>query len=437
MKQMDRKSCTLALMAILSLSLCKLQMVVAQVPPQGNQHYGTFGDRTLGQPLVPAPSTFGGRILTAPDGSFLGLSNDFPASATPGLQNNTGVPAPNGVARPALNAGVSPQSPAAERDAPELSSIMNLAPLLVPKTNGPEGTVRTAPTLGLRAPGTPGRGSAPPVAGPQQPYYRSPELSDRLTQIARTKGLLFGPAIDVYVSNNVALIQGAVGTPSDSTQLATALAHEPGVLRIDNRLVALGSIQAAAQDPSAGQGPPGGGQQGSGGAETQHEAGPNTGKTADAATKFSGGPISIINPATNTATLSYSLGGDPFTIPPGYGQNFHEDRAWAIRFSPAPSGMRSNTGFIRAFTRLPVRTTVGNCTTASCHERSITRHVLPHREDCRGVNRTLAAQEQAAGRQPVGRGRVRQTFLKLKFLKTLTCAAADATMPSCLFLSVW
>ena len=210
--------------------------------------------------------------------------------------------------------------------------------------------------------------AAPPAASPQQPYSRSAELSDRLTQIARTKGLLFGPAIDVYVSNNVALIQGAVGTPSDSTQLATALAHKPGVLRIDNRLVAFGSIQATAQDPqrrprSSGRRAAGDRQHG-----THHEAGPNTGKTADAATKFSGGPISIINPATNTATLTYSLGGDAFTIPPGYRQNFHEDRAWAIRFSPAPTGMRSNTGFIRAFTRLTVRTTVGNCTTASCHE---------------------------------------------------------------------
>ena len=155
-----------------------------------------------------------------------------------------------------------------------------------------------------------------------------------MTQIARTKGLLFGPTIDIYVSNNVALIQGAVGTTSDSTQLATALAHEPGVLRIDNRLVALGSVQATAQDPSEGQGPPGGGQQGTDSTGPHHEAGPNTGKTADAATKFSGGPISIINPATNNTTLTYSLGGDAFTIPPGYRQNFHEDRAWAIRFSP-------------------------------------------------------------------------------------------------------
>ena len=325
---MDRKRCTLALMAVVALSLCKLQMVVAQVAPQGNQNYGTFGNRTLGQPLVPAPGTFGGGIQTAPGGSFLGRSDGSPAPGTPGLQNNTRAPAPNGAAQPALNVVVLPQSPAAERDAPELPSLTNLAPLSVPATNGPEGTVRTAPALGPTA------GSAPPAVSPRQPYSRSAELSDRMTQIARTKDLLFGPAIDVYVSNNVALIQGAVGTTSDSTQLATALAHEPGVLRIDNRLVALGSVQATAQDGSGGQGPPGDGQQGTGGAGTQHEAGPNTGKTADAATKPSGGPISIINPAKNTATLSYSLGGDAFTIPPGYRQNFHEDRAWAIRFSP-------------------------------------------------------------------------------------------------------
>lgn len=331
---MDRKSCTLALMAVLALSLCKLQMVVAQTAPQGNQSTGTFGNRTLGQPLVPAPGTFGGGIQTAPGGSFLGRSDGSPASATPGLQNNTGAPAPNAAAQPTLNAAVSARSPAADRDAPELPSSANLAPLSVSETNAAEGAVRTPPALGLRAPGTPGRGSALPAASPRQSYSRSRELSDRLTQIARTKGLLFGPAIDVYVSNNVALIQGAVGTPSDSIQLATALAHEPGVLRIDSRLVALGSVQATAQDPSGGESASGGGPQGTGSAGTQHEAGPNTGKSANAATEFSGGPISIINPATNTATLSYTLGGDAFTIPPGYRQNFHEDRAWAIRFSP-------------------------------------------------------------------------------------------------------
>ncbi len=206
----------------------------------------------------------------------------------------------------------------------------NSAPLSLPETNGQEGTIRTEPALAL-APGT-----AAPAASPQQPYIRSPELSDRLTQIARSKGLLFGPAIDVYVSNNVVLIQGAVGTPSDSTLLASLLALEPDVVRIDNRLVALGSSQTTARGPGGGQasGQPGGGQKATADTSSPHVTGSNPGKTADAATKFNGGPITIINPATNTATLSYTLGGDAFTIAPGYGQNFHDDRAWTIRFSP-------------------------------------------------------------------------------------------------------
>ena len=90
----DRKRCTLALMAVLALGLCKLQMVVAQVPPQGNQNYGTFGNRTLGQPLVPAPSTFGGGIQTAPGGSFLGRLDGSPASATPGRRTVRACPRP-------------------------------------------------------------------------------------------------------------------------------------------------------------------------------------------------------------------------------------------------------------------------------------------------------------------------------------------------------
>jgi hypothetical protein len=285
-EKMDMKSFTLALMAVLALSLCKPRMVVAQVI-QGSQNYGTFGNRTVGQQPVPTPSTMFG-AQTAPGGKFI----------SPGQSNGS-------AAQPAPNVTVSPRSPAAEHNAAKLPAMPNSAPLSLPETNGPEGAIRTEPALGL-APG-----AAPPAASPQQPYSRSPELSDRLTQIARRKGLLFGPGIDVYVSNNVALIQGAVGTPSDSTLLAGLLALEPEVLRIDNRLVALGPNQTG----------------------TQHEARPNPGKTADAATKFSGGPITIINPATNTATPSYTLDGQAFTIAPGYGQNFHEDRAWVIRFS--------------------------------------------------------------------------------------------------------
>jgi hypothetical protein len=48
---------------------------------------------------------------------------------------------------------------------------------------------------------------------------------------------------------------------------------------------------------------------------------------------FSGDPIKIVNPAKTGATVSYMLDGNAFTIPPGYSQEFQEDRAWVIEFS--------------------------------------------------------------------------------------------------------
>lgn len=49
--------------------------------------------------------------------------------------------------------------------------------------------------------------------------------------------------------------------------------------------------------------------------------------------EYSGGPIKIVNPAKNKVTLSYTLDGNAYTIPPGYSQNIQEDRAWVIEFS--------------------------------------------------------------------------------------------------------
>jgi hypothetical protein len=48
---------------------------------------------------------------------------------------------------------------------------------------------------------------------------------------------------------------------------------------------------------------------------------------------FSGGPIKIVNPAKSGVTMKYMLDGNAFTIPPGYSQEFQEDRAWVIEFS--------------------------------------------------------------------------------------------------------
>ena len=360
---MDRKRCTLALIVVFALSLCKLHVVLAQVPAQGNQNHGAFGNRTLGQPLVPAPSTFGGGIQTAPGGSFLGRSDGSPASATPGLQNSTRVPTPNAAVQPVLNAAVSPQSPAAERDAPELPSITNSAPLSVPKTSGPEGTVRTAPALGL----TPG--SASPAASPQQPYSRSPELSDRLTQIARSKGMLPGQGIDVYLSNNIALLHGTVRTLSDCVLLAKVLALEPGVRQIDNRLVAFGPTQATARiraeakvlQAAGSRGPTA---QGPITRQAQTRARPRT--------RQRNSPVArsrlSIRPRTPRPSLT-RLAATPLRSRRAIARTFMKIAPGRSASARPPTEMRSNTVFIRAFTRLSVRTTVGSCTTASCHKR--------------------------------------------------------------------
>ena len=156
-----------------------------------------------------------------------------------------------------------------------------------------------------------------------------------MTQIARSKGLLPGPAIDVYLSNNIAIMQGAVGTPATASCMAKVLALEPEVQQIDNHLVAIGPTRPMAENPGGGQGKtqPDGGQQATGSVATPHAAIAAAGRPVDAAAKSSGGSITITNPATNFATLSYTLDGRAYTIPPGYRQELREDRAWVIQFS--------------------------------------------------------------------------------------------------------
>lgn len=43
-------------------------------------------------------------------------------------------------------------------------------------------------------------------------------------------------------------------------------------------------------------------------------------------------PIQIVNPAGNGVTLSYTLNGYRFAIPPGHVQNLDDDRQWVIEF---------------------------------------------------------------------------------------------------------
>ena len=339
---MVRNNYVLALLAVVALGLCKPPLVVAQVSTQGSVVHGTFGDRTLGQSFVPRPSTFGGGVQTGPGGSFLflGRSDGSAAFVTPWRQNDTGVVVPGSAAQPPPNATILPPLPVPEYNSPELQIIPDLGPLVFPETNGREVTGPAEPAPGVGAPSTLGRGVGPLAARPQQPFARSPGLSDRLTQIARSKGILPGQGIDVYLSNNVALLHGTVRAPSDRLLLANILALEPEVRQVDNRLVAFGPTGSLAEASGGfqGQGHPGGGQQGiekqgTGHTGTPYEARRSLGGTEDAGAGFSGGPITITNPATSKVTLSYTLDGTAYTIPPGYRQNLREDRAWVVQFS--------------------------------------------------------------------------------------------------------
>jgi hypothetical protein len=45
-----------------------------------------------------------------------------------------------------------------------------------------------------------------------------------------------------------------------------------------------------------------------------------------------GEEIKLVCPKTATGPLSYSLNGTPYTIQPGYSQNFRDDRTWKLEF---------------------------------------------------------------------------------------------------------
>ncbi len=241
----------------------------------GNQATGLFGSRIIGGPMsVPGPSNFSNNIQFSPNGfrvnnnQYYGYQVNTPFSAqgagympmypnTPELNNAT---INNNGTAPETNMlqGVNP----AEQGYPVNTGAVpgNAAPGAVPA-----GTTSVAAQAGANL-GTAQGGTNPAAAGqganpgampavaanatpqrarfrtasvlsaPPQPYSRSPELSARLTSIARSRGMLASQGINVYLSNDVALLQGTVRTPSDRDTLANVLSLEPEVEHIDNRL---------------------------------------------------------------------------------------------------------------------------------------------------------------------------------------------------------
>jgi hypothetical protein len=179
-----------------------------------------FGNRYFG-PAVNSHVTGSGAVRTAAT----------TPSTTPTLSNN-GIPTPsNGN----LNQKNAPESPAAPENRGQ--------PLPTDTSNGMEGSTPSNPT-----PASVGEGSATvprqwafataPATGSnnRRSTVRSTVLSDRLTSIARDKGMLVGRRIDVLVQGDTAILQGRVHGQGDRATLANVLSLEPRVNSIDNRL---------------------------------------------------------------------------------------------------------------------------------------------------------------------------------------------------------
>jgi hypothetical protein len=284
------KTHMLALMAAFALTIYESQMAVAQWSPlygsvtqgmfgprvigrpsSGTATMGTFGYRAVGQQLVQGPGNFTSNIQFSPYGGYVINNPSYGYQVvTPNLvsgpwYSNNMLAYPYG---PELTYGSTPETNMGQGIGPTMqgnptnfgAAQENTNLGAVPAGTNPGATQSGANPGNMQQGANPGNmqpGANPGTAAagavnvtPQrakfytasvsfarpQPYSRSPELSDRLTMIARSKGMLVGKGINVYMSNDVALVQGTVRTPADSAALASVLGLEPDVEHIDNRL---------------------------------------------------------------------------------------------------------------------------------------------------------------------------------------------------------
>ena len=226
------KSYLLVLTTILVLSQGPL--AVAQFPTQPIRVYGMFGARTLGQPLTPGRSTFGGGIPIAPNGSPPTYNSTWQLGEAAMSAQATAAVQPAGNGGTTANAAVTPQLVSPNN---YYFSAPPISPELAPQ---PAVEAPPRPAVAFTAVES-GASAAVASAARPQPFVFSAGLSALMTRIARSKGILAGQGIDVYMSNHVARMQGVIRLPADAVLLANVLALEPDVQNIDNRLVLEGA----------------------------------------------------------------------------------------------------------------------------------------------------------------------------------------------------
>jgi hypothetical protein len=256
------KRCILPVMAALAWGLCGPAIVVAQVRFQGAEIPGMFGGRSLGRPIAPGRSNSVSGIQTGPSGAFLylGRSDGPNAFAAPWRRIELG-PLPETTGSPLVMPQTAPVIPSLGPELYQPSTSSQAGPE-EQYPAAPAGATTSPAASGTAPPtGTPTSVARPSAAAPSrvaklhiaigtravastsasgQGYVRSPGLSDRLTRIARSNGMLAGPGIDVLLGNGTAVLRGCVHTGENRIVLANLIGLEPGVQQVDNGLVVEG-----------------------------------------------------------------------------------------------------------------------------------------------------------------------------------------------------
>jgi hypothetical protein len=253
------KTCLLMITAILAMDFGEIAKVAAQTPYTGVGTSGMFGYRVIGGPSlgVSTPSMFGPRFIGPIQNSIsLGIQNRAGANFSPPAP----VPYSSSFLPPIRVTQTAPEGNVNDRNnvnnIQEQPLLPEVGPQAYPEPNmpiGPEGMMPleqgpAAVPSGLETPGaaSPAAMSTPyprgwtfaasSMTGRAPLNARSMELSDRLTRIARDKGMLAGRRINVSLVGDTTIVEGAVRTPGDRAALANVLSLEPRVQRIDNRL---------------------------------------------------------------------------------------------------------------------------------------------------------------------------------------------------------
>jgi len=230
-------------------------------PHQQRTVRGLFGDRTLGHALRPATSRFGGGIQRGPNGEFLGLgradgSSMFRAS------RRQGEPSPLLVSRgtppyaPAAFGSRSMAAPQERREQPLTTQqstgrrpVWFRSPSPPSETTTPSGSARLyvpRKSPGWSVAGAPESDST----GAKGPFLPSPDVSARITRLARVGGVRTSSGMQVCLHGSTATVRGTVATSYQRSLVGNLVGLEPGVYHVNNLVVVEAALGLAAAETS-------------------------------------------------------------------------------------------------------------------------------------------------------------------------------------------